>query len=72
MAGDAYDGRRLAPLNYTEQWIIGIKEWLLEFEKERVRVIPLLKSAAVWGEATRTWRAPWRSGPRGSRSGGRR
>jgi hypothetical protein len=72
VAGDAYDGRRLAPLNYTEQWIIGIKEWLLEFEKERVRVIPLPKSAAVWGGATRTWRAPWRSGPRGSRSGGRR
>ena len=40
-AGGAYDGRRLAPLNYTEQWVIGIKEWILEFEKERVRVIPL-------------------------------
>ena len=29
------------PLNYTEQWIIEIKEWLAEFEKERLRVIPM-------------------------------
>jgi len=39
--GGGYDGRRLVPLNYTEQWIIEIKEWLAEFEKERLRVIPM-------------------------------
>lgn len=36
-----YEGRRLPPLNYTEQWIVGIKEWDVEFEKERRRVLPM-------------------------------
>ena len=36
-----YDGRRLPPLNYTKQWVVGIGEWEEEIEKERLRVKPM-------------------------------
>ena len=32
----SYDGRRLPPLIYSEQWIVGVKTWNEEIEKERV------------------------------------
>ena len=33
----AYDGRRLPPLNYSGAWVVGVKSWNEELEKERVK-----------------------------------
>jgi hypothetical protein len=45
-----FDGRRLPPLNYTKQWIVGIAEWRAEFEAERTRVVPMKKKCGGVGK----------------------
>ena len=46
----AFEGRRLPPLDYTNQWVVGIATWEENFEAERLRVISMPKAQGGVGK----------------------
>ena len=56
----AYDGRRLTALKYSGSWVLGVKSWKKELEKEHVKAKAMKREFGSVGLGYEDQLAAWR------------